>query len=103
MVLLQIGESGRGTVNTVTRETATSRGRETGIIRMTLIATRITTVIGVHMETRIAAQAVTATTSPLGRGHMSSTATTGTTGVTDLIMTGEFLKRRPRGPKLLST
>lgn len=46
-------------------------------------------VIDVHMETRTAAQAVTATTAPLEKGHMSSTATTGTTGVIDHIMTGE--------------
>lgn len=45
-------------------------------------------VIDVHMETRIAAQAVTAT-APLEKGHMSSTAMTGTTGVTDPITTGE--------------
>lgn len=56
---------------------------------MTSIATRITTVIDVHTETPTAARAVTATTAPLGKGHMSSTATTGTTGATDPITTGE--------------
>ena len=86
---LQIGETGRGTVNIITRVTATSRGRETDITPMTRIATRITTVIDAHMETRTAAQAVTATTAPLGKGRTTSTAMTGTTGVTDPIMTGE--------------
>lgn len=59
---------------------------------MTHTATRSTTTIGAHMETRIAAPAVTATTAPLAKGHMTSTATTGTTGVTDLTTTGELLK-----------
>lgn len=86
---LQIGEIGRGTVNTVTQVTATSHGRETDIIRMTSIATRIIMVIDVRMETPTAAQAVTATTAPLENGHMSSTAMTGTTGGTDPITTGE--------------
>lgn len=54
-----------------------------------MIATRITTVIDVHMETPTAAQAVTATTTPLEKGRMSSTAMTGTTGVIDHITTGE--------------
>ena len=48
-------------------------------------------VIDVHMET-IAAQAVTATTPPLEKGHMISTAMTGTTGVTDPITTGQLMK-----------
>lgn len=59
---------------------------------MTHIATRITTVIDVHMETRTAAQVVTATTAPLEKGHMTSTAMTGTTGVIEHITTGELLK-----------
>lgn len=88
-ISLQTGETGRGTVNTVTRVTATSRGRGTDIIRTTRIATRITMVIDVHMETLTAAQAVTATTAPLEKGRMTSTAMTGTTGVIDPIMTGE--------------
>lgn len=79
-------ETGRGTVNTITRVTATSHGRETDIIHTS--ATRITTVTVVHMEIRTAARVVTATTAPLEKGHTSSTATTGTTGVTDPIMTG---------------
>lgn len=91
ILILQIGETGRGTVNTITLVTATSLGRETGITHMTRIATRITMVIDVHTET-IAAQAVTATIPPLEKGHMISTAMTGTIGVTDHIMTGELLK-----------
>lgn len=83
---MMIEATGRGIVNTTTQVTATSHGRETDIIHM--IATRITMAIGVHTETRTAAQEVTATTAPLGKGRMSSTATTGTTGVTDPIMTG---------------
>lgn len=47
--------------------------------------------IDVHMETRTAAQAVTATAVPLEKGHMTSTAMTGTTGVIDPITTGELL------------
>ena len=44
----------------------------------------------VLMETRTAAaQGVTATAAPLANGLMSSTATTGTTGVRDPTMTGE--------------
>lgn len=46
--------------------------------------------IGVRTETRIAAQAGTATTPLLGKGRMTNTATTGTTGVTGPIMTGEM-------------
>lgn len=48
--------------------------------------------IDVHTETPIAAQAVTATTAPLEKGHMISTAMTGTTGATDPITTGELIK-----------
>lgn len=58
---------------------------------MTRIATRITMWIDVHMETSTAAQAVTATAVPLEKGHMTSTAMTGTTGVIDPITTGELL------------
>ena len=92
---LQSGESGRGTVNTCTQVTATSPGRETGIIPMIRTATRTTTGTGVRMETHTAAQVVTETTAPLGKGRTTSTATTGTTGVIDLITTGELLKPDP--------
>lgn len=87
---LQIEETGRGTVNTATQVTATHRGREIGIIPMTLIVIRTTTVIDGRTETPTAARAVTATTPLLEKDHTSSTATTGTTGVTDPTMTGEF-------------
>lgn len=90
--LLQIEETGRGTVNTCTQVTATSLGKETAIIPMTRIATRITTVTDVHMETHTAAQVVTVTTAPLEKGRMTSTAMTGTTGVIEPITTGELLK-----------
>lgn len=83
-----IEETGRGTVNTATQVTATHRGREIGIIPMTLIAIRTTTVIDGRTETPTAARAVTATTPLLEKDHTSSTATTGTTGVTDPTMTG---------------
>ena len=53
-----------------------------------MIATRITTTTD---ETHTAAEEVTVTTALLEKGRMSSTATTGTTGATDLIMTGELL------------
>lgn len=95
---MTIGETGRETVNTVTQATATSHGRETDIIPM--IATRITTVIDVHMETPTAAQAVTATTTPLEKGRMSSTAMTGTTGVIDHITTGI---QTPKGDALMNS
>lgn len=87
--LLQTEEIGRGIGNTIIQATATSRGRETGIIPTTNTAIRITTVTGVLTGTPTAAQAIIATTAPLEKGRMTSTATTGTTGVTDLIMTGE--------------
>lgn len=58
-------------------------------------ATRTTTVTDVRMETRTAAQVVTETTAPLEKGHTTSTATTGTTGVIDPITTGELLKPDP--------
>lgn len=87
---LQIEETGRGTVNTATQGTAASRGRETATNPMTLTATRITMEIDALTETRIAAQAATATISLLEKGHTSSTATTGTTGVTDPITTGQL-------------
>lgn len=45
-----------------------------------------------HMETCTAAQAIIATTTPLGKDRMTSTTMTGTTGVTDPITTGESLK-----------
>lgn len=92
LVLSQTEETGRGTENTVTPATATSHGRETDITHMTPIATRITTVNGVHMEMRIAAREVIATTAPLEKGLMSNTAMTGTTGVTDPITTGDLLR-----------
>lgn len=91
-VLLQIGETGRGTVSTCTQVTATSHGRATGIIPMTHIATRITMWTDDPTETHTAAQAVTATTAPHEKGHMTSTAMTGTTGVIGLTTTGESLK-----------
>lgn len=85
---MMIEETGRGTVNTITQVTATSRGRGTGIIRTISIAIRITIVIDILMGTRIAAQAATATVAPLAKGRTISTATTGTTGVSDPITTG---------------
>lgn len=90
---MMIEGTGRGTVNTVTPATATRHGRETDIIRMTSIATRITMAIDVHMETCIAAQAVTATTAPLEKDRTRGTATTGTTGATDPITTGILTPR----------
>lgn len=92
--MLQTEETGRGTVNTCTLETATSRGRETGIIPTNRTATRITTGIDGHTETRTAAQAATATTAPLEKGRTTSTATTGTTEDIGLTTTGQYLSMR---------
>lgn len=88
MFFSQIEETGRETVNTVTKETAISLGRETATIHTTLIVTRITTEIDVPTEMRIEAQEVTVTTPLLEKGRMSSTATTGTTGDIGPITTG---------------
>lgn len=85
----QKGEIGRGTVNTHIQATATSPGRGTDITRTNSTATR-TTMIGAPTETCTAAQVLTATTSPPGNGHMSTTMT-GTTGATGLTTTGELL------------
>lgn len=85
----QIGATGKGTVNTTTQATATSHGRETDTIPTTRIATRTIMAIDVHMETRTAAQAATATTAPLEKGRTTSTAMTETTEVIDRITTGK--------------
>ena len=87
-VSTQIEASGIGTASTVTQATVTNPGRETGINPTTAI--KITTVIGVPMETRTAAQEVTATTARLGKGPTTSTATTGTRGLIDPITRGKL-------------
>lgn len=87
--VFQTEETGRGTVSTCTQETATSRGKETGITPTTSTATRITTRTGAATETRTAARGATATTAPPGKDRTTSTATTGTTGGIGPITTGQ--------------